>query len=155
MTQLSNRKQEGDQTRELLEEEVNQLKKEVFLLQEKNQLLQKRNAVLEQEGKSIKLDYNIVTAARTELSSKLTSQNDYVIQMEEKIYKSNKISLELIKQLKDAEVEIDCLKQYIIDLKARVAVYIPVQDDALDKRLAEFINNYPEKSKLRLMFMRE
>lgn len=75
--------------------------------------------------------------------------------MEEKIYKSNKISLELIKQLKDAEVEIDCLKQYIMDLKARVAVYIPVQDDPVDKRLAEFINNYPEKKKLRLMFLRE
>ena len=45
--------------------------------------------------------------------------------MEEKIYKSNKISLELLKQLKDAEVEIDCLKEYIIDLKTRVAVYIP------------------------------
>jgi hypothetical protein len=30
--------------------------------------------------------------------------------MEEKVYKSNKISLELLKQLKDAEIEIDCLK---------------------------------------------
>ena len=35
---------------------------------------------------------------------------DYVVQMEEKVYKSNKISLELLKQLKDAEVEIETLK---------------------------------------------
>jgi hypothetical protein len=37
--------------------------------------------------------------------------------MEEKVYKSNKISLELLKQLKDAELEISALQQYIVDLK--------------------------------------
>ena len=37
--------------------------------------------------------------------------------MEEKVYKSNKISLEVLKQLKDAEVEIASLQQYIVDLK--------------------------------------
>ena len=42
---------------------------------------------------------------------------DYIINMEEKVYKSNKISLELLKQLKDAEVEIGTLQQYIVDLK--------------------------------------
>ena len=75
--------------------------------------------------------------------------------MEEKVYKSNKISLELLKQLKDAEVEISTLQQYIVDLKQRIAVYIPMKDDAIDKKLAEFINNYPERSKLKIMFMRE
>lgn len=80
---------------------------------------------------------------------------DYVIQMEEKVYKSNKISLELLKQLKDAEMEIDTLQQYIIDLKQRIAVYIPVKGDFVDRNLAEFINNYPERSKLKIMFMRE
>ena len=57
--------------------------------------------------------------------------------------------------MKDAEVEIETLKQYIIDLKQRIAVYIPVKDDSVDKKLAEFINNYPERSKLKIMFMRE
>ena len=80
---------------------------------------------------------------------------DYIITMEEKVYKSNKISLELLKQLKDAEVEIGSLQQYIIDLKQRIAVYIPMKDDAVDKKLAEYINNYPERSKLKIMFMRE
>lgn len=63
--------------------------------------------------------------------------------------------MELLKQLKDAEVEIDTLKQYIIDLKQRIAVYIPVKEDPVDRKLAEFINNYPERSKLKIMFMRE
>ena len=71
------------------------------------------------------------------------------------MYKSNKISLELLKQLKDAEKEIGTLQQYIVDLKQRIAVYIPIKNDAVDLKLAEFINNYPERSKLKIMFMRE
>jgi hypothetical protein len=75
--------------------------------------------------------------------------------LEEKVYKANKTSLELLRQLKDAEVEIETLKNYIIELKQRIAVYIPVKDDAIDKRLAEFINNYPDRQKLKIMFLRE
>ena len=61
----------------------------------------------------------------------------------------------MLRQLKDCEHEIDALKAYIIDLKSRIAVYIPVQGDTIDKKLAEYINNYPERSKLKIMFMRE
>ena len=42
-----------------------------------------------------------------------------------------------------------------MDLKSRIAVYIPVRDDAVDKKLAEFINNYPDRQKLKIMFLRE
>ena len=75
--------------------------------------------------------------------------------MEEKVYKSNKISLEILRELKEAELEIQALQQYIIDLKQRIAVYIPVRGDGVDRKLAEYINNYPERSKLKIMFMRE
>lgn len=75
--------------------------------------------------------------------------------MEDKVYKANKTSLELLRQLKDSEEEIETLKNYIMDLKQRIAVYIPVKNDPVDKRLAEFINNYPERQKLKIMFMRE
>lgn len=93
--------------------------------------------------------------ARDKLRKELESATDYILELEEKVYKANKTSLELLKQLKDSEVEIDTLKQYIIDLKQRIAVYIPVKEDMVDKRLAEYINNYPERSKLKIMFMRE
>jgi hypothetical protein len=43
------------------------------------------------------------------LQEELEQATDYIIKMEEKVYKSNKISLELLKQLKDAEVEISTL----------------------------------------------
>ena len=42
-----------------------------------------------------------------------------------------------------------------MDLKSRIAVYIPVKDDLIDRRLAEYINNYPDRQKLKIMFMRE
>ena len=40
-------------------------------------------------------------------------------------------------------------------MKSQVAVYIPVKNDPIDKRLAEFINSYQERTKLKVMFMRE
>ena len=54
---------------------------------------------------------------KSELQSQLENATEYIITMEEKVYKSNKISLELLKQLKDAEIEIGTLQQYIVDLK--------------------------------------
>ena len=53
------------------------------------------------------------------------------------------------------ECENDTLKGYIIDLKARVAIYVPIQSDPVDLKMAEFINNYPDRNKLKIMFMRE
>jgi len=60
-----------------------------------------------------------------------------------------------LKALKDSEHQVETLKQYVIDLKSRIAVYIPVKDDAIDRKLAEYINNYPDRQKLKIMFMRE
>ena len=79
----------------------------------------------------------------------------YMAQLEDKIYKSNKTALDLLTSLRDREVEVETLKSYIIDLKARIAVYIPAKDCAIDKKLAEYINNYPDRQKLKIMFMRE
>ena len=47
------------------------------------------------------------------------------------------------------------MKVYCIDLKEKVAVYIPIMDDPVDCKLADFINNFPDRNKLKLMFMRE
>jgi hypothetical protein len=47
--------------------------------------------------------------------------------------------------LDDLKNEIDTLRNYIIDLKSRIAVYIPVKNDLIDKRIAEYINNYPDR----------
>ena len=57
--------------------------------------------------------------------------------------------------MRDLELENDTLKNYIIDLKARVAVYVPIKGDPIDQKVAEFINNYPDRNKLKVMFMRD
>jgi hypothetical protein len=40
-------------------------------------------------------------------------------------------------------------------MRAKYQVYVPDKEDPLDNLLAEYINNYPERSKLRIMFMKE
>ena len=85
----------------------------------------------------------------------LVNASEQIHECEDRIQQATKASLELLKQLKDSENEVEALKNYVIDLKSRIAVYIPVKGDPIDARLAEYINNYPERSKLKIMFMRE
>ena len=42
-----------------------------------------------------------------------------------------------------------------MELKSKISVYIPLKDDAVDIKLADFVNNYPDRNKLKIMFMRE
>ena len=43
---------------------------------------------------------------KAKLQNELDTATEYIITMEEKVYKSNKISLELLEQLKEAEIEL-------------------------------------------------
>ena len=61
----------------------------------------------------------------------------------------------MLKQIRGDEEEIAQLKTYIIELKARVAIYVPARDDPLDMKVAEYINNYPDRTKLKIMLLRE
>lgn len=61
------------------------------------------------------------------------------------MYKANVSSLKVLKELGNAEKEIETLKNYVIELKSKVAIYVPQKDDAVDMKLADFINNYPER----------
>ena len=85
----------------------------------------------------------------------MKAASDYITSLEKKCYAANQTSLELLQTVRDLEMEIETLKAYIIDLKARIAVYIPVKSDPVDTKLAEYINNYPDRQKLKIMFMRE
>ena len=89
------------------------------------------------------------------LQRELQAASTYIQSIESKCYEANRTSLELLQQVRMLEAEVETLKAYIIDLKARIAVYIPVKTDAIDMKLAEYINNYPDRQKLKIMFMRE
>ena len=92
---------------------------------------------------------------KEELQKGLVEAGSYIQELERKYLEVSTTQIELLKSLKAAEFEIETLKQYIIDLKSRIAVYIPVKGDAIDVRLAEYINNFPDRKKLKIMFMRE
>ncbi len=92
---------------------------------------------------------------KDKLHRELQNAATYIQSLEDKCYESNRVSLELLTNVRDLETEVETLKGYIIDLKSRIAVYIPVKSDAIDMKLAEYINNYPDRSKLKIMFMRE
>lgn len=47
------------------------------------------------------------------------------------------------------------MQAYITELKQRISVYVPYKDDKIDRKLAEYINDYPERSKMKIMFSRE
>ena len=62
------------------------------------------------ENRSLRIDLELCISQKAKLQAELEQATEYIIGMEEKVYKSNKISLELLKQLKDAEVEISSLQ---------------------------------------------
>lgn len=53
----------------------------------------------------------------------------YLTELEDKVYDANTKALDLLKQVRHLELENATLKTYVIDLKSRVAVYLPVKDD--------------------------
>lgn len=98
---------------------------------------------------------DIQTEDRVVLRKELEKASDFMVDLEEKVHTANSTSVTLLNKVKESEREVDILKDYIYELKSRVAIYIPVREDPIDKKLAEYINNYPDRSKFKIMFMRE
>ena len=63
--------------------------------------------------------------------------------LEKRMFEANKRSLETLREMREQEIENTNLKSYIIELKAKVAVYVPVKTDPVDLKIAEYFNNYP------------
>lgn len=110
---------------------------------------------LEKENSALKDENERLLDDKDALQREVQAATDYIVSIESKCYEANKVSLELLNRVRDLETEVETLKAYIIDLKSRIAVYIPVKSDAVDNKLAEYINNYPDRQKLKIMFMRE
>ena len=62
---------------------------------------------------------------------------------------------ELWDRIKEQDEEIEAMKLYVQSMRDKYQVYIPDREDPIDNQLAEYINNYPEMSKMRIMFLRE
>jgi len=117
---------------------------------------------IQMQLKECKDAYDAGEKERDALRQALLEAKEFIEDLENKYFESRQEALELLKQLKHVEglnadylLQIENLQNYIIDLKSRIAVYIPVKNDKIDKKIAEYINNYPERQKLKIMFMRE
>ena len=96
-----------------------------------------------------------LVSIRVKLQDELKASVKYQQELEGRVFETNKISLSLLEQIRDQVEEIETMKVYCLDLKQKCTVYIPIKDDAVDCRLADFINNYPDRSKLKVMFLRQ
>ena len=56
--------------------------------------------------------------------------------LEKRIYETNQVNLELLQQIKDMQTEMERLRVYCVDLKAKVAIYVPIKNDPVDEQLA-------------------
>ena len=61
-------------------------------------------------------------------------------------------SIEILNTLKLVEDELIIVQN---ELKTMKMVYFPVRQDPIDNQMAEYINHEVDRSKMRIMFMRE
>lgn len=144
ITELEKRILEITTTIHMLKQQIDASQSECYRLQD-IEVQVSRSKVVQKE----------YTEDRMYLRKELEKASDFMVDLEEKVHKANSTSLTLLNKVKEAEREVDVLKDYIYELKSKVAIYIPVREDPIDKKLAEYINNYPDRTKLKIMFMRE
>lgn len=88
------------------------------------------------------------------MQKELETAGDYLLEQEEKTNKANQTALALLSKLKEADEEIEELKQYILELKSKMHQYVPVKGDAVDQAIADYINDEADKSSIKVMFIR-
>ena len=110
---LNRRLEESEGARSELETQNRSFKTEISSLNRRleesegaRSELETQNRSFKTEISSLKNDLRASLSSNTELQQALDEAADYNISMEEKVYKSNKISLDLLKEVKEMEVHI-------------------------------------------------
>ena len=137
-----------EQLREQLEKAEEHRKKQERTIAEQNSHINQQQvhiSSLDDENSKLKEQIKEKLSDKDALQKEVLAASDYIVEVQEKCYESNKQALDLLQNLKDSEEEVETLKNYIIDLKARIAVYVPNKEDPVDIKLAEYINNYPDR----------
>ena len=112
--------------------------------------------------KTLKIELEESEEIRRQLKIDLDELNQTLIKSEEQLYESKTIQLELLEQLKDlelkfgfAEEKIEELKKLNYALERNQAIYIAKKNDKIDKALSTYLNNFPEREQMRILFLRE
>lgn len=148
-----------------LEEQVNELKNKVNVFRKDNIELKNHITTLEQLL-CVKEDvYGQLQSTSERLEGRqadcdgLRSQSDanskVVESMNDKVYETEKCLIYLKNVVADKDDYICNLKKMILEMKDQASVYIPVSDDPIDRRIAEWINASNDPNKLTRLFIRE
>ena len=92
--------------------------------------------------------------------------NRKIIQLEQDIFESKTIGLQLIDQLKSCENDlievtesskkkIDSLQKLIENSEKDGPINITRKQDQIDRALSNFLNTYPKRDKQKILFIRE
>jgi hypothetical protein len=86
----------------------------------------------------------------------LDKTTEFIITLEEKLFKSNKLNLELVKALQEAEFSMANFPMYLLDQdKMGNQTYKAVSKDPLDVMVGNYINVHPERRLLLPIISRE
>ena len=113
------------------------------------------NDKMQKENQELQIELGDLQRARHEQQEEHLKLVKYMEELEARMYEANMRSLDALKQLREMEVERKRLQNTILELRERSAVYVPVKDDAIDMYVADYINNYPDRKNLKVMFIRE
>ena len=75
--------------------------------------------------------------------------------LSDKVFETEKCLIYLKNIVADKEDYVSNLKKMILEMKDKASVYIPITDDFIDRRLADFINASNDPNKLTKLFIRE
>lgn len=117
------------------------LRAEVKSLQLSNQNMQQLVEDLKTELKQYQLNLIVQNELKDLLSLELQKSAQQVADLEQKVYKSNKISLDLLADIKKLQLD--------------VGFYYPVETDPIDVALGDYINVSADRSALKVLFVRE
>ena len=95
------------------------------------------------------------------------------MELEQEIFQSKSVGMELIEQIKNCEQELQSMTDYCKKLEKQLqngkqeiaklnelleknqVIYIAKKHDKIDEGLAEYLNQFPEREKLKILFLRE
>eukprot|EP01017_Pseudomicrothorax_dubius_P042383 TRINITY_DN6907_c0_g1_i1.p1 TRINITY_DN6907_c0_g1~~TRINITY_DN6907_c0_g1_i1.p1 ORF type:complete len:852 (+),score=329.49 TRINITY_DN6907_c0_g1_i1:52-2607(+) len=96
-----------------------------------------------------------VIKEKEELRQHLEANSEFIIGQDDKTYDLQKIVVYLKGVITQKDEYILNLKKLIVDMKEKAAIYVPVANDPVDRRLADYLNNVTDQNKLRVLFIRE
>lgn len=89
------------------------------------------------------------------LRSQLDGNSKVIESLSDKVFETEKCLIYLKNIVADKEDYVSNLKKMILEMKDKASVYIPITDDIVDRRLADFINASNDPNKLTKLFIRE